>query len=69
MSQRTDTPQYRKAYERGWQTNERGADGALDRADFRKEPEAWFDGYYDAGAGRDKWHLLHCPDHDACGEQ
>lgn len=40
--------------------------GALDRADQRGEPEAWYDGYLDAAAGREKWHLRDCdgcPDH------
>lgn len=28
---------------------------------------AYGDGYHDAGAGREKWHLAYCSDHDNCG--
>jgi hypothetical protein len=60
------TDEYRKAYERGWRTSMRMADGALERADDRNEPDAWYDGYHDAAAGREKWHLATCTDHDNC---
>ena len=63
----TNDPQanadYRKAYNRGWASGQRGI-GGLDRADDRGEPEAWYDGYLDAAAGREKWHLLNCSQHD-----
>lgn len=29
---------------------------------------AWDDGYLDRAAGRMKWHLTYCQDHDTCGE-
>lgn len=29
---------------------------------------AWDDGYLDHAAGRPKWHLTYCRDHDTCGE-
>lgn len=59
-----DTPEYRAAYRRGWDTGQRGADGALDRADRRGEPHAWYDGYMDAATGRERWHMITCTDAD-----
>lgn len=29
---------------------------------------AWDDGFLDGAAGRPKWHLTHCANHDTCGE-
>jgi hypothetical protein len=64
---RQDTPQYRRHYERGWRASGRpDAVAPLDAADARGEPDAWYDGYHDRAAGREKWHLLRCPDHDNC---
>lgn len=59
---------YKADYNRGWKTSAQAADGALSRADTRGEPHAWYDGYDDMATGRAKWHLLHCPDHAACGQ-
>lgn len=53
-------------YNRGWRASARPTP-SLDRADKRHEPEAWYDGYFDYAAGREKWHLMYCPDHDKCG--
>lgn len=57
-----DAAQYRTEYEKGWARAKRtdeypsGGSGALE------------DGYLDQAAGRPKWHLAHCTDHDHCGE-
>ena len=59
--------EYKKHYRRGYRASE-GAAGALDRADFRGEPQAWYDGYMDLATGRKKWHNMYCVDHVACGE-
>jgi hypothetical protein len=64
MRDRTDTPEYRRDYQRGWRASSAG--GSLDRADARREPDAWYDGYLDLAAGREKWHRLHCEDHEKC---
>ena len=48
---------YTTAYRRGWNSAERGSEGALDRADLRNEPDAWYDGYADSAAGRPKYTL------------
>lgn len=58
---------YVTAYNRGWKAGQRETFGALERADFRNEHEAWYDGYLDAAAGREKWHLASCSSHEACG--
>lgn len=50
-----DSPRYATDYVAGWLVGERGADGALDRADARNVSHAWYDGYHDAAAGRPKW--------------
>ena len=47
-------PEYRKHYGRGWATSSRATEGALDRADMKGEPEAWYDGYSDHAVGRPK---------------
>jgi hypothetical protein len=59
-------------YERGWRTGLRAADGSLERADGRGEPDAWYHGYLDAAAGREKWHIPRCAVHHngpgGCGQ-
>lgn len=59
---------YKTDYERGWRYSTRSLAPTLDHLDSKRARDAEYDGYLDAGAGRAKWHLLHCPDHDACGE-
>jgi hypothetical protein len=60
-------------YQRGWRASERAAywngegESALERADWKNEPHAWYQGYHDNGSGRPKFHSLDCPgtgDHD-----
>lgn len=46
--------EYRKDYNRGWGAGLRGSSSALDNADIRREDDGWYDGYYDAAAGRPK---------------
>jgi hypothetical protein len=62
---RVDSPAYRADYERGWRYAWRPT-ATLDHLDARGASEAAYDGYLDAAAGREKWHRLHCADHDAC---
>jgi hypothetical protein len=77
----SDTPGYAKPparggkeynghYNRGWKASQGGgANSALDRADSRREPDAWYDGYLDYAADRPKFHSRDCsaPDHDGPG--
>lgn len=63
----------RVAYTRGWTASLRATGSyTLSNADSRGEPSAWYDGYYDAAAGRAKWHRPNCPAHHngpgGCGE-
>lgn len=55
----TNLQDYRKAYNRGWLASSRftgrSSVSPLERADDRGEPSAWYDGYHDHAAGRDKW--------------
>ena len=63
-------PEYTGHYNRGWKASQGGgANSALDRADFRHEPDAWYDGYHDYAADRPKFHSRDCPasDHDQPG--
>jgi|11BtaG_2_1085332.scaffolds.fasta_scaffold63055_2 hypothetical protein len=39
-----------KAYRNGWRAWENGAIDALERADIRRVSQAWYFGFYDAGA-------------------
>ena len=56
------TPEYNRDYQKGWAASMRLSDGALDRADQRGVSHAWYDGYMDNAAGREKWHLRStCP--------
>lgn len=61
---RVTTPEYRRAYERGWKDSV-GCCG-MDAADLRGEPDAYYQGYLDYAADREKWHMPNCPDHDKC---
>lgn len=58
----------RKAYRNGWQASARdgGDNGALERADARGVPTAWYLGYEDYAAGREYGHQLSCADHPYC---
>jgi hypothetical protein len=62
----------KKDYTRGWRSGLYSTGMALDNADARGEPEAWYDGYMDAAAGRAKWHIPNCPAHHnhdgGCGQ-
>ena len=55
--------EYKKHYNRGWYSSQRPNGAGLDGADSRNEPESWYDGYLDYGAGRNKWHIPNCPTH------
>ena len=53
--------EYRYWYNRGWRYSGSGSDSvSLDWGDHNGFPEAWYDGYLDLAAGREKWHLLGC---------
>lgn len=58
-----DDPDYVAAYNRGWRSALAEGGFPLDNADARNEPSAWYDGYYDHAAGREKWHLPYCAAH------
>ena len=58
------TESHRSAYRRGWSASARGSEGALERADHRGEVDAWYDGYLDHAAGRERYHLETCQDRD-----
>lgn len=47
--------EYARDYQAGYVAGERGSEGALERADARGASHAWYDGYHDAAAGREKW--------------
>ena len=57
---------YRERYNAGWRYSERGS--SLDREDALRhtDNEAWMDGYLDMAAGRERYHMAFCPDHDSC---
>ena len=57
-----ERPDYdRDAYSRGWRSSLSGGEGMLDRADGRREPTEWYDGYFDAANGwLGRWHSALC---------
>jgi hypothetical protein len=68
---------YKSAYNKGWGASQRfasasGWTSALEGADSKGLNDAWYDGYADHSAGRDKWHMPNCPGHhngpDGCGQ-
>lgn len=60
MEQKARTA-YRADYRRGWRA---GGAWALERADARSEPDAWYDGYFDRAASRPRYHSEGCTDRD-----
>ena len=61
---------YIAQYNLGWQASTRvGRTGQSSEAwNSGMTNYAWDDGYLDQAAGRPKWHLTYCADHDECGE-
>ena len=57
---------YVREYNNGWSAGRRG--GESKAWGSAETSAAWDDGYLDAAAGRPKWHLAHCTNHDNCGE-
>lgn len=55
---------YRRMYTRGWST--RASTAWIEERGLFEE-DAFQDGYLDSFAGREKWHLSRCLDHDHCG--
>lgn len=53
--------EYISEYNKGWRC-------AGQAGDFPSGTYAFDDGYMDRAAGRAKWHLTYCADHDECGE-
>ena len=62
----TDTPETRKHYRRGWDAFLRGSRSALENADDRREPLAWYLGYEDANESNHlpKYHRLNPANRD-----
>lgn len=61
---------YIAQYNLGWQASTRVSRTGQDSEawDSGSTSPAWDDGYLDHAAGRPKWHLTYCVDHDTCGE-
>lgn len=70
MEAEQEAAEYDKEYRAGWRASVRvGRTGQTSKAfDSGETSDAWDDGYHDHAAGRAKWHLRDCPDHDTCGE-
>lgn len=56
---------YVAEYRRGWAASRRQSTAEFDTG---YTSHAYDDGYLDASAGRMKWHLTYCLNHDECGE-
>jgi hypothetical protein len=57
--------EYKRWYNRGWRYSG-GSAATLEHGDATNAPDAWYDGYLDYAAGREKWHLPRCrgcPEH------
>jgi hypothetical protein len=61
---------YITQYNLGWQASTRVSRTGHDSEAWGSGTTnyAWDDGYLDNAAGRPKWHLTYCRDHDTCGE-
>jgi hypothetical protein len=58
----------RRDYLRGWRYSSTSSNPTLDHLDAKNAPEAEYDGYLDAAAGREKFHLLTCAERGGCYE-
>lgn len=58
--------QYIRDYNAGYTASGRSGESA--RWEAGNTPHSWDDGYLDRAAGRAKWHLTYCSDHNECGE-
>jgi hypothetical protein len=56
--------EYVRQYNNGWQASK----GESKAWDSGTTSHAWDDGYLDYAAGRPKWHLTYCVNHNECGE-
>lgn len=56
---------YVSDYNAGWAASKREFSSLWDSGDTA---HSWDDGYLDYAAGRPKWHLTYCLNHDECGE-
>jgi hypothetical protein len=61
------SPEYKRWYNKGWRYSSSSA-ATLDHGDSIGAPDAWYDGYLDLAAGREKWHLAHCQTNGGCPE-
>lgn len=61
---------YVTQYNLGWQASTRVGRTGQDSDAWSSgcSNYAWDDGYLDQAAGRPKWHITYCRDHDTCGE-
>jgi hypothetical protein len=61
---------YKAQYNAGWAASKRVGRTGSDSVAFDRgsTTHSWDDGYLDQAAGRPKWHLTWCVDHDVCGE-
>lgn len=66
----TDIATYKAQYEAGWKASQRvgRTGGVCQQWDDGSSSHAFDDGYLDQAAGRPKWHLTWCLDHDTCEE-
>jgi hypothetical protein len=55
---------FKREYRNGW----KAAEGESVIWNNGGGSTAWESGYLDRAAGRERWHLLRCPDHNTCGE-
>lgn len=59
--------EYKRWYTKGWRYSGSDSDSvSLEHGDAMNAPDAWYDGYLDYAAGREKWHLPFCrgcPEH------
>jgi hypothetical protein len=59
---------YRYWYNRGWRYSQRLTALGLEWGDSQGFPEAWYDGYLDNAANREKWHFVACRLAGGCEE-
>ena len=52
-------PEYKRWYNKGWRYSA-SPNANLDCAAAQTAPNAWYDGYQDYAASREKWHLAFC---------
>lgn len=64
FAHRNGVAAYVREYRNGFAAGSRSTISDDTKWNSGQSSDAWDDGYLDAAAGRERWHLTYCPTHD-----